>query len=150
LDYIFRTVGTPTEESWPGISLLPNFEKMGKIQFFGNTLRSTKISEQAMGLLERILVVDPSRRASARNALTHAYFLSKPIPPSDPSELGVLFSGGQSFHEYQTKSFKRKEEETKKLLGSGSNSEQPQPPGSATTTNDNSQNPRKRTINETR
>lgn len=39
LDTIFKTVGTPTEESWPGLSLLPLFKKFKFMGSPHSTLR---------------------------------------------------------------------------------------------------------------
>lgn len=116
-------MGTPTEESWPGFSQLPNYEKLPKNQFFGNTLRTNKLSDHSFGLLERLMSLDPSRRASAKNALTNIYFHSKPTIPADPRELGPLFSGEQFYHEFQTKLQRKREEEIKKQSGTDCSSQ---------------------------
>jgi cyclin-dependent kinase 12/13 len=133
LDYIFRTVGTPTEENWPGITKLPNYLTMSAntvtktFPMYGQTLRSLKLTDQTVGLLDRMLVADPSRRASARNALTNLYFHSKPLPPNDPKELEPLkVTEGQSFHEYQTKQL-RKQQQQQQQQQQSSSSQPPAP-----------------------
>jgi len=73
---IFRVLGTPTEEVWPGISNLSDYKhdfpvwKKQSLQFIGN-------NELAIDLIERMLVYDPSMRISARDALQHKYFSVK-------------------------------------------------------------------------
>jgi serine/threonine protein kinase len=143
LDYIFRTIGTPTDENWPGMTKLPNYLTMSAntvtktFPMYGQTLRSLKLTDQTVGLLERMLAADPSRRASARNALTNLYFHSKPLPPNDPKELEPLkVTEGQSFHEYQTKQLRKQQQQQQQ----SSSSQPPAPPSSSITLTASQQN----------
>ena len=72
---IFRILGTPTEEIWPGVTKLPDY----KPQFPG--WKSTDISLVVPGLdalgldlLKQMLIYEPSKRISAKKALKHPYF----------------------------------------------------------------------------
>lgn len=82
---IFSKVGTPTEETWPGFNDLPNVEfefpnwpRVGLGRFFPG------IEAQALDLLEKILEVDPAKRISAREALSHPYFDAELVRAESP------------------------------------------------------------------
>jgi cyclin-dependent kinase 12/13 len=124
LDYICRAVGTPSDETWPAIVELPHYEMMianlpsTSRHPSTNSFRSIyagKLSDSLVSLLERVFVCDPKRRTSARIVLSHSYFLTNPLPPTDPAELGrVATDDAPSMHEYETKlKRKRKAEEEK-------------------------------------
>lgn len=72
---IFRILGTPTEEDWPGVTTFPDF----KASFpkwsrnFGKALVDG-LDENGMDLLDGLLVYDPAGRISAKQALNHPYF----------------------------------------------------------------------------
>lgn len=106
-DLITKLLGSPTEETFGGLSSMPNFDVFVKNSIkHPNTFRSayaSKISDQTLGLLERVFVLDPDRRPSPKIILTHSYFLSYPQPPANPSELEPLQLAGASLHEFQTK-----------------------------------------------
>lgn len=72
---IFRTLGTPTEEDWPGCTSLPeykpNFPKW-KRQDLSKLVPGT--TEEAIDLLSQTLIYEPGQRISARRALEHPYF----------------------------------------------------------------------------
>ena len=79
-------MGTPTEEIWPGLNELPNYkpdfpcwpaipleniinrrdEKSGTI--------SHCLDENGLDLLQRMLIYEPGKRISAKQALCHPYF----------------------------------------------------------------------------
>lgn len=67
--------GTPNEKTWPGITKLPNF-KIKFPQFKGKSLSNycTQLDEKALDLLGRMVVYDPYKRISAKQALSHPYF----------------------------------------------------------------------------
>jgi cell division cycle 2-like protein len=96
LDLIFKLLGTPKEESWPGWSQLPG----AKIQWKAhpkNNLRS-KFKNPAKGfaggdgggvltdagydLMMGMFTYNPENRITARKALQHKYFKDYP-PPAD-------------------------------------------------------------------
>jgi len=72
---IFRVMGTPNENIWPGVNQLPDFKttfpqwaKVGVAPILPD------LSTDGIDLLESMLVYEPSRRVSARRALFHPYF----------------------------------------------------------------------------
>ena len=119
MDLICRTLGTPSESLWTGVQKMPSFDTiMPSITEYSSSLRtafSGKLSDAILGLLERILVFDPTRRGSAKILLTNKYFLTQPLPPVDPSDLDPLnVTAGVSYHEYRTKQQKRQREQESK------------------------------------
>jgi len=72
---IFRVLGTPTEETWPGVSALPDF-KPNFPQWQRQDWEQVVPGLDPVGidLLNQMLVYEPSRRINARAALSHAYF----------------------------------------------------------------------------
>ncbi|KAF6761554.1 CMGC/CDK/CDK7 protein kinase [Ephemerocybe angulata] len=86
LKTIFRALGTPTEEDWPGHTKLPNYVAVG--QFPKPPLRDlfTAASADALNLLSKCLIYEPRKRISAKEALSHPYFFALPYP-THPSKL---------------------------------------------------------------
>ncbi|RAL08395.1 CDC2/CDK family serine/threonine-protein kinase [Aspergillus homomorphus CBS 101889] len=85
---IFNLVGSPTEETMPGWSLLPGCEG---VKNFGN--RSGRLFEvfkdqdpTAVSLLGELLKLDWRKRINAIDALKHPYFSNLPLP-ARPGEL---------------------------------------------------------------
>lgn len=72
---IFRLLGTPTEDVWPGVSELPNFKPTfpkWKPKDLSNEVPD--MDELALDLLSKMLAYDPVQRISAKKALAHPYF----------------------------------------------------------------------------
>ena len=73
---IFRTLGTADEVSWPGVSKLPDF----KSQFPRwepqslSSLLPINLSDQGKDLFKKLVVYNPAKRISAREACNHPYF----------------------------------------------------------------------------
>ncbi|KAL6779722.1 CDKH1 [Auxenochlorella protothecoides x Auxenochlorella symbiontica] len=92
LGKIFGLLGTPTEETWPGLDRLPNFRKFNFRQERKNTLRAAfpppgpvfdgrpTLSEAGFDLLSSLLSLCPERRISAAEALQHPWFKEHPLP----------------------------------------------------------------------
>ncbi|KAL5513242.1 KIN28 [Sanghuangporus vaninii] len=86
LKTIFRALGTPTEDEWPGYSKLPDYITVG--QFPKPPLRDlfTAATPEALNLLSKCLAYDPRKRISCKDALNHPYFFASPYP-THPSKL---------------------------------------------------------------
>ena len=72
---IFRVLGTPSEEQWPGVSQLPDFKPtfpQWKSKPLADVARG--LDANGLDLLRQMLVYEPSRRISAKMALQHPYF----------------------------------------------------------------------------
>ncbi|KAH8344308.1 hypothetical protein KR084_009477 [Drosophila pseudotakahashii] len=70
---IFRTLSTPDETKWPGVTQLPDFK--AKFPKWETTNMPQTITEhEAHELIMSMLCYDPNLRISAKDALLHAYF----------------------------------------------------------------------------
>ena len=112
LDVIFRLLGTPTTERWPGVADLPWYELVKPKEVIPNHFRSLFqksvhavmacsrlqggfaddrcvracrwLSPAALDLAELLLAFDPARRVSAAQALEAPYFHDEQPPPDLP------------------------------------------------------------------
>ncbi|XP_012893229.1 PREDICTED: cyclin-dependent kinase 3 isoform X2 [Dipodomys ordii] len=89
LFHIFRTLGTPNETTWPGVTQLPDY-KSSFPKWPSRRLEEIVPNMEPKGkdLLMQLLQYDPSQRISAKMALAHPYFLS--TEPSQASRHCVL------------------------------------------------------------
>lgn len=74
---IFRVLGTPTEQRWPGVSQLPDFKPTfprWQPQPLAKVLPALADDPLALDLLQKMLVYEPNKRISARDALKHEWF----------------------------------------------------------------------------
>lgn len=98
---IFVLLGTPTNETWPGVKSLPNAKDLHSIlsKPVGkeSTLTLSKfpyLTNAGLGLLSSLLSMNPSGRPSAGEILKHTYFAEDPRPkakemfPTFPSKAG--------------------------------------------------------------
>ncbi|KAJ4712531.1 Kinase family protein [Melia azedarach] len=91
LEKIFKTLGTPTEKIWPGLSKLPG-AKANFVKQPYNLLRkrfpaasftgSPVLSELGFDLLNKFLTYDPEKRITVDDALNHEWFWEVPLPKS--------------------------------------------------------------------
>ncbi|XP_041438984.1 cyclin-dependent kinase 2 isoform X1 [Xenopus laevis] len=80
---IFRTLGTPDEVSWPGVTTMPDYKST-----FPKWIRQDfskvvpPLDEDGRDLLAQMLQYDSNKRISAKVALTHPFFrdVSRPTP----------------------------------------------------------------------
>ncbi|KAG2429747.1 hypothetical protein HXX76_010531 [Chlamydomonas incerta] len=88
LDKICSVLGTPNEEVWPGIKLMPNWGKIVlrpqpsqlRSRFTSSFGSSATLTEAGFDLLSRLLAYDPAQRISAADALEHKWFQESPFP----------------------------------------------------------------------
>ena len=86
IDQIYRVLqvlGTPTQESWPGHELLPDYSKISfpRMDPVGTQLLlGGQLACKACELVAALLLWDPSRRLCARAALRHTFFVVAPRP----------------------------------------------------------------------
>jgi cyclin-dependent kinase 2 len=73
---IFQLMGTPTEETWPGITQLKEF-KLSFPQWKSGSIakKVPGIDELGLDLLSKMIILEPNKRISARAALNHVIFL---------------------------------------------------------------------------
>ncbi|XP_030943533.1 cell division control protein 2 homolog isoform X2 [Quercus lobata] len=72
---IFRVLGTPNDNTWPGVTSLPDYKSTFP-KWPSKDLATVVPSLDSAGvdLLSKMLCFDPSRRITARSALEHEYF----------------------------------------------------------------------------
>ncbi|RXW21410.1 hypothetical protein EST38_g4420 [Candolleomyces aberdarensis] len=72
---IFRILGTPNDEGWPGVSSLPDYKPTFP-QWSKQELAKIvpTLDEAGLDMLKRTLTYDSAKRISAKRALQHAYF----------------------------------------------------------------------------
>jgi len=87
---VLSQLGTPNEDSWPGLTSLPDYNKISFSEFapvpFEHLLPDA--SPDAIDLLSRFLVYNSRDRILARDALIHMYFFRDPLP-AHHSELPI-------------------------------------------------------------
>lgn len=86
MDKIFSVFGTPTEEIWPGVKLLPDFIQFK--QYPPIPLREifTAAGDDLIELAERMFSLYPLRRCTTSEALKMPYFSNRP-PPTPGNKL---------------------------------------------------------------
>ena len=120
IDKIFRKCGTPTEETWPGVTHLSKWKIMCPKVNYPNILReyyknNDKVDDVAFDLLNKMLSLDPKKRITVSEALKHPYFGQEHKPVMcKPEELPKMECDS---HEYQS----RKEYKTKSMIIAANN-----------------------------
>jgi len=71
---IFRILGTPNEDAWPGVTLLQDWNEDFPVWPSLNVARFCNLSETGVDLVEKLIALDPRRRISCKEALAHPYF----------------------------------------------------------------------------
>lgn len=86
IEKIFEKCGTPTEEIWPGVTNLPNYNTLCPKTKYPNVLKNyysdnKKIDDCTYELINRMLELDPTKRITAKEALDHEFFSDRHYPP---------------------------------------------------------------------
>ncbi|NXA52595.1 CDK18 kinase, partial [Nothocercus julius] len=78
LHLIFRLLGTPTEDTWPGITSNEEFKAYSFTQYRAQPLinHAPRLDSEGIDLLMNLLLYEAKSRISAEAALRHAYFKS--------------------------------------------------------------------------
>ncbi|KAF2837658.1 cyclin-dependent protein kinase [Patellaria atrata CBS 101060] len=72
---IFKILGTPTEQDWPGVTSFPDFKpSFPKWQRQDIADVVPGLDDNGWDLLDAMLVYDPAGRISAKQAIIHPYF----------------------------------------------------------------------------
>ncbi|XP_026222923.1 cyclin-dependent kinase 16 isoform X3 [Anabas testudineus] len=76
LHFIFKLLGTPTEQSWPGISSNEEFMTYNYPQYRAETLsnHTPRLSSEGVELLSKFLQFEGRKRISAEESMKHHYF----------------------------------------------------------------------------
>ncbi|KAF5270973.1 hypothetical protein FQA39_LY08276 [Lamprigera yunnana] len=90
LHRIFKLLGTPNKNTWPGFNKIATVQKIKLVQYPNNKLsqRFNMLSVQGQTLLQQLLTCDPNQRITAEDAHNHPYFNEFPLalePSSFPS-----------------------------------------------------------------
>ncbi|KAK4698069.1 cyclin-dependent kinase 7, partial [Lecanoromycetidae sp. Uapishka_2] len=86
LELICSTIGTPTEQNWPGVSKLDDyvsFEKSSAVPVQGKNFYLARFGTAGpvgVDLLMSLLTLDPRKRCTARQMLEHKWWTSDPKP----------------------------------------------------------------------
>ncbi|XP_018518267.2 LOW QUALITY PROTEIN: cyclin-dependent kinase 15-like [Lates calcarifer] len=85
LQKIWTVLGVPSEDNWPGVSLLPNykpewFHQSEPKQFRAVWKRLNQLPYKTEDLVQRMLKGFPADRISAQDSLQHPYFSTLPPP----------------------------------------------------------------------
>ncbi|KAH9614390.1 hypothetical protein KSS87_019394 [Heliosperma pusillum] len=100
INKIFELCGAPDEAIWPGVTKLPWYNNFKPNRPIKRRLREyfRHFDRHALELLEKMLMLDPAQRISAKDALDAEYFWADPLP-CDPKSLPKY----EASHEFQTK-----------------------------------------------
>ncbi|CCM01583.1 uncharacterized protein FIBRA_03643 [Fibroporia radiculosa] len=103
LDVIYKILGTPVVEHWPGMMSLPWYELVKPKETIPNHFRQLFekwLSPMGLDLAERLLTYDPARRVTAVQALEAPYFNREPPSPAAPVSLSTMEG---EWHEFEAK-----------------------------------------------
>ncbi|KAI5716642.1 hypothetical protein M8J76_009873 [Diaphorina citri] len=103
LDKIFKILGTPTEETWEGVSLLPGYNVHRDAPYTGNKLGLTfpRLYDIPEGesMASAFLQLNPVNRIGADEALQHNYFSCLPRKLFHlPDEVSIFSVEGVYLH----------------------------------------------------
>ncbi|CAH1430926.1 unnamed protein product [Lactuca virosa] len=72
--HIFRLLGTPNEEIWPGVSKLKDWHEYPQWKPKPISTCVPNLDDDGLNLLSQMLEYEPSKRISAKKAMEHPYF----------------------------------------------------------------------------
>jgi cyclin-dependent kinase len=72
--HIFKVLGTPSEETWPGVSKLRDWHEFPQWKEQDLTKAVPQLDESGIDLLRKMLRYDPLKRIHASEALKHPFF----------------------------------------------------------------------------
>ncbi|THH06794.1 hypothetical protein EW145_g3846 [Phellinidium pouzarii] len=121
LDVVYKILGTPTSEEWPGLADMPWYELVKPKDTIRNRFRDffhKWLSPAGLDLAERLLSYNPTRRATADQALEAPYFNQEEPAPMLPIGLSSLEG---EWHEFESKR-ERAKKRRKLEIGPGNSS----------------------------
>lgn len=72
---IFRILGTPDEDTWPGVCKLPDYKNTFPKWVKQHLSKfNPQLNEDGIDLLQKMVIYKPEDRITAKLALTHAFF----------------------------------------------------------------------------
>ncbi|XP_049568324.1 cyclin-dependent kinase 15 isoform X2 [Orcinus orca] len=96
LEKIWEVLGVPTEDNWPGVSKLPNYNPewfpLPKPQSLQNVCNRLDRAPEAEDLASQMLKGFPRDRVSAQDALVHNYFRALPAQLHQLPDVESLFT----------------------------------------------------------
>ncbi|CAL1700678.1 unnamed protein product [Somion occarium] len=119
LDVIYRILGTPTPERWPGVASLPWYELVKPKDHIPNHFRELFqkwLSPAGLDLAEHLLTFNPANRANAVQALEATYFKQELPAPELPTGLAGLEG---EWHELETKRERARKRRRTEASGTG-------------------------------
>ncbi|GAQ88141.1 cyclin-dependent kinase [Klebsormidium nitens] len=72
--HIFKQLGTPNEQIWPGVSKLRDWHEYPQWPRQDIARAVPLLSKEGVDLLEKCLQYEPAKRISAKDAMIHPYF----------------------------------------------------------------------------
>lgn len=84
IDKIFSVFGTPTEEIWPGVKLLPDYIQFKFYPAIPLREIFTAAGDDLIELADRMFSLYPLKRCTATEALKMQYFSNRPPPTVGP------------------------------------------------------------------
>ena len=72
--HIFKLLGTPTEDNWPGVTRLRDWHEWPQWQPQDLARCFPTLESDGVDLMLKMMAYDPAKRISAKDALNHPYF----------------------------------------------------------------------------